>query len=246
VRELEQRPGESVAQAYCWDLETNVRREMTFTVPHVRDTRKGRVKLEDARDIYEVVANMGARRVRACILGIIPGDVVEAAVDQVEETLKTTIKVTPERITKLLEVFGGYSVTKAQIEKRIQRKVDTLIDKPALFAQLGKIANSMKDGMSSAGDWFDAEDAKPVEGAPGSATDRVRETLKAKRQAREVETANRETGEVTEPGNAAGTAAAAPAQEKHSEGPPLEMTPPSPRGPGTATAPPAKSSRWKV
>ena len=36
IKELEQRPGESVAMAYAWDLETNVRQEKVFTVPHSR------------------------------------------------------------------------------------------------------------------------------------------------------------------------------------------------------------------
>jgi hypothetical protein len=153
VRELEQRPGESVMQAYCWDVESNVRREMTFTTPHVRDTKKGRTNLTDARDIYESVANVGARRLRACILGVIPADVIDAAVEQVEKTLHTKADVTPERVAKMVEAFASYGVTRAQIEARIQRRLDAIT--PALFVQLGKVYNSLKDGMSSAGDWFD-------------------------------------------------------------------------------------------
>lgn len=153
VRELEQRQGESVVQAYAWDCETNVRRETTFTVKHVRDTKRGRVNLEDARDIYETTANQGARRLRACILGIIPGDVVEAAVQQCETTLATKAAVTPERIANMLRLFDTYGVSRAQIEARIQRHVDAIT--PALFVQLGKIANSLKDGMSQPSDWFD-------------------------------------------------------------------------------------------
>src|SRR5690606_7328869 len=80
VKELEQREGESIALAYAWDLETNVRQEKGFTVPHSRKANGKIAKLTDPRDIYELVANNGARRVRSCILGIIPGDIVEAAV----------------------------------------------------------------------------------------------------------------------------------------------------------------------
>jgi len=32
IQELEQRNGESVAKAFCWDLETNVRQEKVFTL----------------------------------------------------------------------------------------------------------------------------------------------------------------------------------------------------------------------
>jgi hypothetical protein len=158
IRELEQRPGESLVQAYAWDVESNTRREVTFTVPHVRDTRSGRKELTDARDIYEMTANMGARRLRACILAVIPGDVVDAAVDQVEVTMKTRVQVTPELLKALVEKFAAYGVTKAQIEARIQRHIDAIT--PALVVSLGKIYNSMKDGMSVSADWFQPE-AKP-------------------------------------------------------------------------------------
>src|SRR5699024_3717291 len=57
VKELEQKAGESVAMAYCWDLETNVRQEKTFTVKHSRKARGSIKKLDDPRDIYELVAN---------------------------------------------------------------------------------------------------------------------------------------------------------------------------------------------
>ena len=90
IRELEQRGGESTVQAFAWDVETNTRREVTFQVPHVRYTKRGTTRLEDPRDMYEMVANQGARRLRACILAVIPGDVTEAAVAQCETTMRST------------------------------------------------------------------------------------------------------------------------------------------------------------
>lgn len=153
VRELEQRHGESVVQAYAQDMETGTRREMTFTVKHVRDTKRGRINLEDARDIYEMTANQGARRLRACLLGIIPGDITETAVKQCEVTLQTRTPLTPERMQAMVDFFAENGVTRQMIETRIQRRLDALT--PALFVQLGKIANSLRDGMSKAADWFD-------------------------------------------------------------------------------------------
>jgi hypothetical protein len=184
VRELEQRQGESVVQAYAWDVETNTRRETTFTVKHVRDTKRGRVQLEDARDVYEMTANQGARRLRACILGIIPGDVVEDAMQQVEQTLHTKAEVTPERIKKMLEVFAGYGVTREQVEVRIQRRIDALT--PALFVQLGKIANSLKDGMSTAADWFEPVQAAESTDAPKAGNAGLKSKLAAAKPAPEV------------------------------------------------------------
>lgn len=161
VRELEQRNGESTVEAFAWDVETNTRQVKVFQVPHVRYRRPengGSVKLDDPRDIYEAVANQGARRLRACILGVIPGDVVEAAVNQAEITMKTKIEVTPELLQKMLEQIGEYGVTKEMIEKRIQRHYDAIT--PGLVMQLKKIYNSLRDGMSTAADWFDTPKAE--------------------------------------------------------------------------------------
>lgn len=153
IRELDQRDGESSVEAFAWDMETNTYQTKTFQVPHIRYTRNGTKRLEDPRDIYELVANQGARRLRACILGVIPGDVIEAAVKQCELTLRTKIEVTPELIKSLLDKFEKYKVTKAMIEARIQRHIEVIT--PALVVQLGKIYNSLEDGMSGPAEWFD-------------------------------------------------------------------------------------------
>jgi hypothetical protein len=155
VIELSRRSGESDCMAYAWDLETNFRDEKRFTVKHLRDTKSGSYKVEAERDIYEVVANQGARRKRACILAVIPGDVQDEAVKQIEATLRTKVEVTAEKIQSILEKFGAYKVTKEMIEKRIQRRVESIT--PALMIQLGKIYNSLTDGMSEASEWFEVE-----------------------------------------------------------------------------------------
>lgn len=159
VRELEQRDGESTVEAYAWDVESNTRQVKVFQVAHERHTRQGVKRLTDPRDVYELVANQGARRLRACILGLIPGDVIDAAVAQCDATLRTKADVTPERIAKLLESFAAYGVTRAHIEKRLQRDIGAMT--PAQLVQLGKVFNSLRDGMSKPDEWFDIEPAQP-------------------------------------------------------------------------------------
>lgn len=165
IRELEQRNGESTCEAFAWDMETNARQTKVFQVRHIRHTKNGDKVLTDPRDIYELVANNGARRLRACILGVMPGDIVEEAVSQCDLTLKTKCEVTPERIKGLIEKFAEYKVTVQQIEARIQCRLDAI--KPAQMVNLGKIFNSIKDGMSKAEDWFPTEQKSdaPQEGA---------------------------------------------------------------------------------
>lgn len=126
---------------------------MTFDVPHIRDTKQGGKVLKDERDIYENNANMAARRMRACILAMLPGDIVEEAVAQCDLTLKTKIDLTPERRANMLKAFESMGVTKAMIEVRIQRNFDAIT--PAQFFGLGKIANSIKEGLAKPEDMFD-------------------------------------------------------------------------------------------
>lgn len=169
IRELDQREGESTVEAFCWDMETNVRVTRTFQVKHIRYTRARTYDLDDPRDIYETVANQGARRLRACILENIPGDVVDGAVEQCEATLKAEADLSPAAIKKMLDMFGKFSVTKEQIEKRIQRNLDAIT--AAQVVALRKIHNSLRDGMSKAGDWFPTGETKVATGESGAASD---------------------------------------------------------------------------
>ncbi len=154
VRELSQANGESTVEAFAWDVETNTRQTKIFQVPHVRYTKSGgAVKLIDPRDIYEAVANNGARRLRACILGVIPGDVVEAALQQCDLTLNTYADTSPEGIQNIIKAFEKYGVSKEALEKRIQCRMEAI--KPAQIVSLIKIGTSLKDGMSNPADWFD-------------------------------------------------------------------------------------------
>jgi hypothetical protein len=141
--------------AFAWDLETNARQTKIFEVPHIRSTKKGSYKLEDPRDIYELVANNGARRLRACILGIIPGDVIESAVEQCEMTLKATADISPEKVKVMVEKFEEFGVNKIAIEKKIQRRIDSI--QPAQMILLRKIYKSLQDGMATASDFFELE-----------------------------------------------------------------------------------------
>lgn len=178
VREVSQTNGESEMLAYCWDLETNVTQEKLFRVKHERHTKKGKYNLEDPRDIYEATANQAARRLRAAILGIIPGDVVDAAVAQCDATLKAKADTSPESVKKMLERFAEFGVTKEQIEKRIQRRLDSI--QPAQIISLRKIYNSLKDSMSTPADWFETEVQQQPADQPKSGTEAAKAALKGK------------------------------------------------------------------
>jgi hypothetical protein len=176
IRELSRDENKSVIESYAWDLESNCRWTRVFEVEHRRDTKGGSYKLTDARDIYENVANQGARRLRACILEAIPGDVVEKCVAACKKTMTKSAADEPfvDQIRKIIAAFSVHGVTQAHIEARIGHSVD-IITAEELF-DLHTIYNSIKDGLSKRSDFFDiGEPAQPSEKASA-----LQEKLKGK------------------------------------------------------------------
>ncbi len=152
-RILDQDTHQSTVQAWAWDLETNVRKAIEFTVVHVRETKTQTKKLSDTRDIYELVANQASRRQRNCILAVIPGDIIEAAVLRCEHTLANKGNIDEKR-KKLVEAFKQHDVSVDEIERKIGKKISALssID----YVQMQKVWKSLEDGMSKKSDWFEA------------------------------------------------------------------------------------------
>lgn len=163
VIELKNSNGMSEMMAYAWDLETNVRRTMIFTVKHERDTRQGKQALTDNRDIYEIAANMGARRVRACILGIIPGDIVDDAVKICANTIvKGEGKNFDDSLKNMLIGFEkSYKVSRKQIEEYIGYDIKNFSVED--LANLKGVYDSIKDGIAKREAYFTFEKAKGID-----------------------------------------------------------------------------------
>ena len=130
-RELSSDANKSTVQTYAWDVETNSRFERVFDVPHFRYSRdKGNVRLTDPRDIYEMLANQAARRLRACILAAIPVDVVEMAVDECGKTQEAELaksgRPKSEIIKSLLTSFQKYHVDRQIIEGYLKHKAEDM------------------------------------------------------------------------------------------------------------------------
>lgn len=146
-------------RAYSYDMESNVQAERIFYVSNFRFTRSGQYQMTDPRDIYENIANHASRRIRACILEIIPADVIEYAMECCDRTIKQNIKITPETLDKLCAAFADFGVTKIQIEAKIQRNLSSI--GTAQYIQLRNIYTSLKDGIAKADECFPSlEEAK--------------------------------------------------------------------------------------
>lgn len=161
IIELEQKNGKSEMMAYAWDLETNTRVTKIFAVEHKRDTKSGSYQLTDSRDIYEATANFGARRMRACILGVIPGDVVDMAVNECKETQKKGYGELPsqEKINKIEKLFKkDFGVTKKQLEEYTgMNMADFGADE---CTDLWGVYTALKNSQAKVSDYFKTEQEK--------------------------------------------------------------------------------------
>lgn len=159
VDEIESKDGETTIKSYAWDLETNVSDSKTFTVKHERSVGKGDnrkiKKLTDERDIYEMVANKGARRKRACLLSVLPGWYVDAAVTACEETLRKSLtegKSMEEVISSIVSAFSEFDISPAQIEDKLGKPVESLSKNDVV--KLRHLYSAIKDGFVKPGDAF--------------------------------------------------------------------------------------------
>lgn len=154
----DEQAGESEMMAYAWDLETNARSQMTFIVPHKRDTQGGAKLLTDMRDIYENNANMGARRVRECIFRVLP----RAFVDEASEICAGRLEKgagdlpLPKRREKMLEAFHSIGVSREQIERKTGQSADNL--GAFVLGQLAVVFSSIKRGEITVADEFPTAD----------------------------------------------------------------------------------------
>lgn len=244
LRELSNRDGVSEMEAYAWDLETNTQSSQKFTVRHIRDTRNGAKELGEQRDIYELTANMGARRLRARILAILPDDLVDAAVRQCRKTIAgDNSKPLKDRIKDMISAFSPLGVTAKHIGEYLGHEIGKIV--PEQLAELQGIYISIRDGQSKVGEWFGVQIEAPGQSAP-AASDKPAGTRKG----------NAKTDKAVETKAPAATSEKKPdpvedkqpADEKEpapGEGQPSEPPPPELKAPDKAAPPPNKAAPRK-
>jgi hypothetical protein len=177
LRELSRKEGYSEMEAFAWDLETNVRSVQNFTVRHIRDKKGGGQALHEERDIYEITANMGSRRVRARILAILPPDLTDAAVAQVRKTLRDGSELPlADRINSMVRFLSGHGVTTAMLVAYLGHPIDQTT--PDELVDLKGIATSLKDGQSKAADHFGPKADAVVDAAKPGKLDALEQAVK--------------------------------------------------------------------
>jgi hypothetical protein len=161
-RELSQGDDYSEVEAFAWDLQKNTKVTRVFQVSHYRSTRaKGRQRLTDDRDIYELIANNAQRRVRACILGVIPKNFQDNAVALCNKALASSDIPLAQRIDKLTSAFKELGVTIEMIEGNLGHSLEACNEQSLI--KLRAIYKSLKDKMSTREDWFELPKAEKKE-----------------------------------------------------------------------------------
>lgn len=169
MRELSNKDGVTELEAYAWDKETNTSSTQRFTVRHMRDTRNGSYELKDQRDIYELGANMGSRRMRARILAILPQDLVAAAEEQCRKTLKgMATKPMADQVKDLVAAFSTMNVTGEMIERYIGKKRADFIDDDMITMR--GVYKSIRDGMGTVASFFSAPAIEQPAGAESTSS----------------------------------------------------------------------------
>lgn len=172
--EVERRDGESSIRCWAWDTQFNSRAERTFIAKHWRDTQSGGYRLEDERDIYEMLANLAARRVRACLEEVIDSDIVNDAIDQCRKTLKEGEKIPlQDRAASMVTAFLEFGVTRGMIETRLGNNLESVSENQ--LASLRRVYRSLKDGVGKREDYFKPETAKPDLSTPKASDDEAAE-----------------------------------------------------------------------
>jgi hypothetical protein len=147
IAELNRTTDQSEMLAAAWDLQTNTRVTNSFISPHARDTTDQKRKpLVDLRDVYENNANLGARRVRECILAVIPKWFSEEARDICAETRAKETDGKPRDlvIAAAVKAFADRNITRDQLEAKLGRAADKWTDMD--LATLRLIKDSLDRG----------------------------------------------------------------------------------------------------
>lgn len=149
IKELGGDGRKSTVKAYCWDMQSNFYDEKIFDVEYIRNTRRGSYEVTDTRDKYEMMANMAARRKRACMQAVIPQFVIEQAMKECTATLEKDINETNIEETKnrMLAAFGKYGdwITSEHLAGVCGKDWDKLGAKDVV--KLRNLFNAIKDGF---------------------------------------------------------------------------------------------------
>ncbi len=145
-------------RGYALDMESNSHVEAEDRFAKLVERKgKGWIK-PDERDLRELVNRRGAILVRNCILQLLPPDVIDDAVRQVNDTMRKAAngEITQsmeEARRRLVMSFERVGVTVEMLEKFLKHKLDVINGEE--LAELRQIGKSIADGNSRREEHFE-------------------------------------------------------------------------------------------
>jgi hypothetical protein len=156
-------------EAFANDLETNrvVTEQSRFRRMIMRRPKGGGrarwQRVDDEREIAELLGRNASRKERNCILRLMPVDMIEECVLEAERALlgqaEVDLRAQPALMQRMVAAFEPFGVGLEQILAHLGRGPEDRITSADL-ARLRAIHKTIKDGEASAADYFDVGEAR--------------------------------------------------------------------------------------
>lgn len=156
----------TVLEVSATDLETNFHVSEILSVKHVRYTKQDGLKpLDNPDDIYMVTAARASKRVRECILKVVPRDITELAIDQCKQTSSSTAGI-EQRVAAMVQKFAALGVNESMLTDLLKKPLKDII--PVDFQNLAAIYTNIADEGGAITDHFGVnKDTGEVTAKPG-------------------------------------------------------------------------------
>lgn len=147
--------GRSEVEIYAWDKQTNNRQIRQITVLHVLDTKDGKRKLRDEKDIDNKIANVASKQMRGRIIAMMPKWLVEEGMEECRKTLSgNNSEPLDVRVRKMTQAFATYGVTTDHLAAYLGHPLDQVLADE--LVNLTGVYNALKEG-TPASEFFGGE-----------------------------------------------------------------------------------------
>lgn len=139
---------------YALDLESNTKVSRTFTRKHERNVKGKIYPIFDPNAVYELIASDSSKRLRVCLFGVIPGYLIDAALEKCKETLRLE-KNKDETVQKIVQAFQEHDVSRTDLEKYLDKQLSEINSNDLML--LRGALNGIKQGITTKEDIFKKE-----------------------------------------------------------------------------------------
>lgn len=138
----------STFEVSATDLETNFHVNEILTVKHVRYSKaKGLQPLTNPDDIYLACSARASKRVRECILKVVPRDVTDLALEQCRQTSASSGGL-EQRVRGMVAKFAAVGVTEIMLTDHLRKPLKDVVSSDLM--DLAGVYTSINEGASVA------------------------------------------------------------------------------------------------